>query len=278
MLYLGKMNSLRALRYTAHGVFLGDVDGDRDVLLPRKYVPDDLEINDLIDVFLYTDSEDRLVATTLTPKIYLKEVAVLVVNDVMDFGAFLDWGLDKDLFLPISEQKKKVAVGDKVTVSLMLDEKTDRLFATTKGKNCFENKITVQEGEEVQLQIDYKTDLGYQVIINNIHKGLIFFNKVFQPLHKGYKLKGFIESIREDGKITVCLQKQGYAHIVDSQDIVLKKLKENKGVLYLTDKSDPEKIYKKLLISKKAFKKCIGALYKQKKIQIEDDRIVLLSF
>lgn len=278
MLYLGKMNSLRALRYTAHGVFLGDVDGDRDVLLPRKYVPDDLEINDLIDVFLYTDSEDRLVATTLTPKIYLKEVAVLVVNDVMDFGAFLDWGLDKDLFLPISEQKKKVAVGDKVTVSLMLDEKTDRLFATTKGKSCFENKITVQEGEEVQLQIDYKTDLGYQVIINNIHKGLIFFNKVFQPLHKGYKLKGFIESIREDGKITVCLQKQGYAHIVDSQDIVLKKLKENKGVLYLTDKSDPEKIYKKLLISKKAFKKCIGALYKQKKIQIEDDRIVLLSF
>ena len=278
MLYLGKMNSLRAVRYTAHGVFLGDVDGDRDVLLPRKYVPDDLEINDLIDVFLYTDSEDRFVATTLTPKIYLKEVAVLVVKDVMDFGAFLDWGLDKDLFLPISEQKKKVAVGDKVTVSLMLDEKTDRLFATTKGKSCFENKITVQEGEEVQLQIDYKTDLGYQVIINNIHKGLIFFNKVFQPLHKGYKLKGFIESIREDGKITVCLQKQGYAHIVDSQDIVLKKLKENKGVLYLTDKSDPEKIYKKLLISKKAFKKCIGALYKKKKIQIEEDRIVLLSF
>jgi predicted RNA-binding protein (virulence factor B family) len=154
---------------------------------------------------------------------------------------------------------------------------TDRLFATAKVKGCFQDGITVKEGDEVDLQVERKTELGYQVIINNIHEGLIFFNKVFQPLHKGERLKGFIESIRDDGKITVCLQKQGYAHVVDSQDIVLNKLKENKGILYLTDKSDPAQIAKELKMSKAVFKKCIGALYKQKKISIEADRIVLLS-
>lgn len=276
MLYLGKVNSLRAFRKTAHGMFLGKVEGDQDVLLPKKYVPDDLEVDDLIDVFLYTDSEDRIIATTLTPKISLQEIAVLEVKDVMDFGAFLDWGLDKDLFLPLSEQKKKIAVGDKVTVCLLLDDRTDRLFATAKVKGCIEKKITVKEGEEVELQVERKTEIGYQVIINSIHEGLIFLSKVFQPLRKGDRLKGFIESIRADGKITVCLQKQGYAHVVDSQDSVLKKLKKNNGILYLTDKSDPKEIAKELSISKKVFKKCIGALYKQKKIKIEDDRIVLL--
>jgi len=276
MFYLGKVNSLCALRKTAYGMFLGKVGSDQEVLLPKRYVPEDLEVDDLIDVFLYTDSEDRLVATTLVPKIYLHEIAVLEVKDVISFGAFLDWGLDKDLFLPLSEQKKKIAIGDKVTVCLLLDARTDRLFATAKVKGCIEKQITVKEGELVELQVERKTEIGYQVIINNIYEGLIFFSKVFQPLHKGDRLQGFIESIREDGKITVCLQKQGYAHVEDSQHIVLKKLKENNGILYLTDKSDPEEISKQLLISKKVFKKCTGALYKQKKIKIEDDRIVLL--
>jgi predicted RNA-binding protein (virulence factor B family) len=277
MLYLGKMNSLRVLRDTVHGMFLGGEEDDQDVLLPRKYVPADLRVDDLIDVFLYTDSEDRLVATTRIPKIQLQEITVLTVKDVMNFGAFLDWGLDKDLFLPLSEQKKKVAVGDKVTVCLLLDDRTDRLYATAKVKNRMKKEMTVEEGEEVELQIERKTELGYSVIINNIHEGLIFFNKVFQPLHTGDRIKGFIENIRNDGKITVCLQKRGYAHVVDKQDIVLEKLKGNHGILYLTDKSDPEEIIKELLISKSVFKKCIGALYKQKKIKIEDDRIVLLS-
>jgi predicted RNA-binding protein (virulence factor B family) len=258
-------------------MFLGGEEDDQDVLLPRKYVPADLRVDDLIDVFLYTDSEDRLVATTRIPKIQLQEITVLTVKDVMNFGAFLDWGLDKDLFLPLSEQKKKVAVGDKVTVCLLLDDRTDRLYATAKVKNRMKKEMTVEEGEEVELQIERKTELGYSVIINNIHEGLIFFNKVFQPLHTGDRIKGFIENIRNDGKITVCLQKRGYAHVVDKQDIVLEKLKGNHGILYLTDKSDPEEIIKELLISKSVFKKCIGALYKQKKIKIEDDRIVLLS-
>lgn len=276
MLYLGKVNSLRVFRKTAHGVFLGELGGEQDVLLPKKYVPDNLKVDAVIDVFLYTDSEDRLVATTLVPKIYLNEIAILEVKDVRDFGAFLDWGLEKDLFLPVSHQKKRVAVGDKVTVRLLLDASTDRLFATAKIKGSTQREMTVKEGEEVELQVERKTEIGYQVIINNVYEGLIFFSKVFQPLHKGDRVKGFIETIREDGKITVCLQKQGYAHVVDSQDIVLKKLKQNNGILYLTDTSDPEEISKQLLISKKVFKKCIGALYKQKKIKIEDDRIVLL--
>lgn len=276
MICLGKVNSLRALRKTAYGMLLGEAEGGHDVLLPKKYVPEDLEVNDLIDVFLYTDSEDRLIATTLIPKISLGQIAVLEVKDVRDFGAFLDWGLGKDLFLPLSEQKKKVVVGDKITVCLLLDERTDRLFASTKVKGSIQKEITVEVGEEVDLQVERKTEIGYQVIINNAHEGLVFFSKVFQPLHNGARLKGFIEGIRDDGKITVCLQKQGYAQVVDSQDIVLKKLKQNKGVLYLTDKSDPKEISEELFMSKKVFKKCIGALYKQKKIKIEDDRIVLL--
>ena len=275
MLYLGKMNSLRAFKKTVFGMFLRAIDGDQEVLLPKKYVPDDLNLDDSIDVFLYADSEDRLVATTLTPKILLDQIGILEIKDITNFGVFLDWGLDKDLFLPFSEQDGRVVVGDKVTVCLCLDERTNRLFASAKIKELAERKLTVEEGQEVDLLVDRETEIGYQVIINNIHVGLVFFNEVFQPLKKGDSVKGFIKAIREDGKIDVSLQKKGYAHIVDSQDLLLKKLEEKGGVLYLTDKSDSQIIVRELLMSKKAFKKCVGALYKQRKISIENDRIVL---
>jgi predicted RNA-binding protein (virulence factor B family) len=275
MLNLGKINTLHVLRDAPCGMFLGEVDGDEDVLLPNKYVPDDLYVSDSIDVFLYTDSEDRMIATTLTPKILLDQFAVLKVSDVTDFGIFLDWGLEKDLFLPFSEQKERLQVGDLVTVFLKLDESTNRLFASAKIDDFIKQEITVKEKEEVELLVDRKTELGYVVIINNVHTGLIYSNEVFQPLKRGDKIKGFIKSIREDGKIDVSLQKHGYAKVSDSQDIVLKKLEENNGVLFLTDKSDPDLIIQKLQMSKKAFKKSIGALYKQRKIKIETDRIVL---
>ena len=277
MLYLGKMNCLRVARQTVFGVFLEDDDRDQEVLLPKKYVQNDLKIESLIDVFIYTDSEDRIVATTLIPKILLGQMAVLEVKDVTKFGSFLDWGLEKDLFLPFAEQDGKVQKGDKVTVCLCLDGRTDRLFASAKIKKFTSQKITVKEGDEVDLLIGSKSDLGYQVIINHAHVGLLFFNKIFQPLHKGDAIRGFIEKIREDGKIDVSLQKKGYAQVVNSQDFLLKKLQENNGVLYLTDKSDPEVIIQELSMSKKVFKKCLGALYKQKKIKIEMDRIVLSS-
>jgi uncharacterized protein len=275
MLYLGEMNSLTVFKKTDFGVFLGEVGSQDEVLLPKKYVPKDLDFDDVIDVFLYTDSEDRIVATTLTPKIFLNQLSVLEVKDVTNFGVFLDWGLDKDLFLPFAEQDGKAQKGDKIAVRLCFDQRTDRLFASAKLKNFTSKKITVQEGEEVDLIIDRKTELGYQVIINNSHIGLIFFNQVFQSLQKGDRVKGFIDKVREDGKIDVSLQKKGYAQVEDSQSLVLKKLKDKGGVLYLTDKSDPQEIIDELSMSKKVFKKCIGALYKQKKISLEDNRIVL---
>jgi len=274
MLYLGKINSLRVLRNATCGMFLGD-DGDQEVLLPNKYVPEDLDRDHSIDVFLYTDSEDRIVATTLTPKFFLHQFAVLEVKDVTKIGAFLDWGLDKDLLLPLSEQPWKVLKGNKVTVCLCLDEKTGRLFASAKINECTDRELTVHEGEEVDLLIDHESELGWQVVINDRHTGLIFSDKIFKPLRKGDKVKGFIESIREDGKINVSLQKRGYSQVKDSQALLLKKLQENNGVLYLTDKSDAKLISQKLGMSKKVFKKCVGALYKQRKIKIESDCIVL---
>lgn len=274
MLYLGKINSLRVLRNKTCGVFLGD-DDDQDVLLPNKYVPKNLDLDDWIDVFLYTDSENRIVATTLKPKILLHEFAVLEVKDTTKLGAFLDWGLEKDLFLPLSKQQERLQKGDKVTVCLCLDEKTNRLFASAKINECTDPELTVDKGEEVDLLIDRESELGWQVVINDRHTGLIFSDKIFKPLRKGDKVKGYVENIREDGKIDVSLQKQGYSQVEDSQDLLLKKLQENKGVLYLTDKSDAKSISQKLGMSKKVFKKCVGALYKQRKIKIESDRIVL---
>ena len=239
MLCLGKVNSLCFFKKTVFGVFLREIGNDQEVLLPNKYVPKDLGHGDSIDVFLYTDSEDRIVATTLTPKISLYEFSVLEVKDVTKFGSFLDWGLEKDLFLPFAEQDGRVQKGDKVTVCLCLDEETGRLFASAKIKEFSNREITIKEGDEVDLLIGGESDLGYQVIINNTYIGLIFFNKIFRPLYKGDKIKGFIEKIRDDGKIDVSLQKKGYIQVVDSQDLLLKKLQENNGVLYLTDKSDP---------------------------------------
>ncbi len=277
MLCLGKSNSLYYFKKTPFGIFLREDDNDQEVLLPNKYVPNDLNPGDYIDVFLYTDSEDRIVATTLTPKISLNELAVLEVKDVAKFGSFLDWGLEKDLFLPFSEQEGKVQKGDKVSVCLCLDESTDRLYASAKIRNFSNRQITVKEGDEVDLLIGSRSDLGYQAIINNTYIGLLFFDKIFRPLRKGDKMKGFIEKVREDGKIDVCLQKKGYVQVVDSQDLLLKKLRENNGVLYLTDNSDPKEIVQELSMSKSVFKKCVGALYKQRKIKIESDRIVLCS-
>ena len=277
VLDLGKINSLRALRNTPFGMFLGDDEDDQEVLLPNKYVPKDLEIDHLIDVFLYTDSEDRIVATTLTPKLFLDQFAVLEVKDVTNIGSFLDWGLEKDLLLPFSESWGRPYTGDEVTVCLCLDEERGRLFASAYINDWTDEELTVKEGEEVDLLVDRESDLGWQVVINNRHIGLIFSNKIFRPLYQGDRIKGFIDNIRKDGKIDVSLQKQGYSQVKDSQALLLEKLQENNGVLCLTDKSDANLISYELEMSKSVFKKCVGALYKQRKIKIESDCIVLLT-
>ena len=271
---LGKVKTLKVLRKTDYGAFL-EINDSEDVLLPKKFVKKSLNTGDLIDVFIYTDSEDRIVATTHTPKIKLNEFAVLEVKDLNKFGAFLDWGLDKDLFLPYGEQEKRVNIGDKVVAYLCHDEQTDRLYASAKIGRFTKGTPSLTKGEEVDLLIGRKTEIGYQVIINNRHVGMLFFNKIFQKIEMGDRLKGYIDQVREDGKIDVGLQKHGYDQVIDAQEILLAKLNENNGILPFTDKSDPKAIENAFNMSKNTFKKSVGALYKQRKITIEADRIVL---
>jgi predicted RNA-binding protein (virulence factor B family) len=278
MIEIGKHNILTALRLTPPGMFLGDKEGEEVVLLPNKYIPAGLEVDQEIEVFIYRDSEDRIIATTLEPKIKLNEIACLEVKEVNDHGAFLDWGLEKDLMVPYREQLRKMRAGEKYLVYLYVDEDTNRLAATSKIDRFLEwDELTVNIGDEVDLLVGDSTDLGMNVIINGIHKGLIYRNEIFKKVHTGDKIKGYIKDIREDNKIDVSLQVQGFRNIEPSAEFILEKLKANKGFLKLNDTSDPDDIMHKLQMSKKTFKKAIGTLFKQRMISIEEDGIHLLE-
>ena len=272
MIYVGEDNVLKVVRESSFGLFLSDGE-DNDVLLPNKYVPEGTGVGDEVKVFVYHDSENRIVATTLTPKVKLHEFACLEVKEVTKFGAFLDWGLEKDLLVPLKEQVRKMKVGESHVVCLFIDKKTGRLAASSNLNRFFAKSITVKDGEKVDLLVVRKSDLGIQAVINNRHLGLLYHNEVFQPVQVGDELAGYIKRIRDDGKIDVSLQRQGYGQVKDSQQVILDKLQENKGFLNLTDKSDPKLIEEQLKMSKKVFKKTIGALYKQKLIKITDDGI-----
>ena len=274
---IGKITTLKIIKRATFGLYLSDDSGE-EVLLPNKYCTDEMKPEGEVDVFVYKDSEGRKVATTATPKIFLHEFAQLKVDAVSGVGAFMDWGLDKDLMVPFREQKVKLVEGRWYIVYLDMDHKTDRLYASNRIERFLQNDIiTVKEEEEVGLLIWQKTDIGYNVIINNIHKGLIFDNEIFTTLRVGDKLQGFVKKIREDGKIDVAIQAAGYRKTNDANsERILKKLSENAGFLPFTDKSDPDEIYEQFGISKKAFKKSIGALYKQKAISLEKDGIRLL--
>lgn len=275
MLKIGQHNQLTVLRKTRIGLFLGD--GEQEVLLPNKYVPDTLEVVDKLDVFVYLDHEHRPVATTLKPYIELGGYAFLRVNHTNEFGAFLDWGLEKDLFVPFREQARPMEIGKRYLVHLYLDEKSNKLVASSKTNAFLKNEeLTVAEGDEVSLIISHITDAGVNVIINNLHKGLIFKNEVFdEKIRTGDKRKGFIKTIRPDHKIDVVLQQQGYAGIEPNAEKILNKLKAGRGVLRLTDASAPEDIKTLLQMSKKTFKKAVGALYRDRLITIEEDGIRL---
>ncbi len=277
MIEIGKYNRLEVFRHTPQGTYLMDEEG-YEVLLPQKYVPDGIEIDAELEVFVYNDSEDRLVATTQTPKIKLHEFAYLEVVQVNKFGAFLDWGLDKDLLVPFAEQSRKMITKQWYLVYLYLDEETERLVASSKLKQFLDQEhLTVAVGEEVDLIVAKETDLGYNVIINNLHRGLIFSNEIFQSVQIGDRLKGYIKNIREDNKIDVSLQKQGFGNIEPNADKILTALQENKGFLPLHDKSKPEAIMLRLEMSKKTFKKAIGGLYKQRLIRIGEEGIYLVE-
>jgi len=277
MLFIGKYNYLTIERVTSVGMFLSDVEGE-EVLLPNQYITDDMQVGDQIKVFVYLDSEDRPVATTQTPKIIRNEFAFLEVKDVSEHGAFLDWGLIKDLFVPFREQPKPMEIGEKYVVFLYLDQKTQRLLASAKIDKFLESeRLTVAEGDEVDLIVWQKTDLGYNVVVNQYHKGLIYANEVFQPLQIGDSLKGYVKKIREENKLDISLQKTGYEVVEPIAKQILEEVEKGKGFLALSDSSSPEDIYNKLKISKKVFKKAIGGLYKQGIIRITEDGIYLIG-
>jgi predicted RNA-binding protein (virulence factor B family) len=273
---LGKWNNVTVLRETPHGFFLGDDEGN-DVLMPYKWAPQGTRVDDRFRVFIHNDSEGRIIATLDAPKITLDEFAVLEIKDVSTIGAFADWGLEKDLLIPYREQVREPKVGEKWLVYLYLDESTNRLVGTTKTKKYLLNdEHEYFEGQEVELLIARRAELGYYAIINQECEGLIYQDEIYKDIRVGDTVKGYIKFCRADGKIDLSLQQGGYKQAEDSTQELLAALKANDGVLYLTDKSAPEDIKAKLGMSKKAFKKALGALYKQRFVKLHADKTQLL--
>lgn len=274
MLQIGQYNTLQVLRNTKVGLFLGDEEND--VLLPNKYVPKEFFIGDEMTVFIYLDHEERPVATTLKPYVKLNEFAHLKVNHVNKFGAFLDWGLEKDLFVPFKEQATKMEVDKRYLIYMYLDDQTNRLVGTSKVNKYFSEEIPEFEpNEEVSVMISHFTDLGVNVIIENKYKGLVFADEVFKDLKLGTKTKAYIKQVRPDGKIDLTFKKIGVEAIDDDAQLILNELKANNGYLGLHDKSHPEEIKSVLKMSKKAFKKAVGNLYRQRLIDIRENGIAL---
>ena len=273
---IGQYNSLKIDRDTQVGLFL--TDGKDDVLLPNKYVPNVWEIGEEIIVFVYLDHEQRPVATTLEPYILLNEFALLRVNYVNQVGAFMDWGMEKDILVPFKEQARPMEKGKRYLVYLYMDEKTNRLVASSKTNQFLNNdELTVENGEEVELIVSHITEVGINVIINEKHKGLLYKDQVYDDIRTGDRLRGYIKNIRPDNKIDVALQIQGYQSIEPNAEKILSELLASRGFLRLNDDSHPEDIKTVLKMSKKTFKKAIGALYKDKLIEIKEDGIYLLG-
>lgn len=278
MFQLGTYQTLNVARITDFGYFLQNTStrGDEEVLLPNKLAFRDLQKGENVRVFLYKDGEERITATMQEPKITLNSFAFLKVKDTPSHGAYLDWGLDKDLFVPHREQAGTMRQGQSYLVYMYLDEKTNRLAASAKlDKFLTDENITVEEGEEVDLWIWDKTDLGYKVIINETHQGLVYHDEFYHDIHTGDQDTGYIKQIRDDNKIDVTLRPIGYEKVGPNSEFILHRLKQVGGYLDLHDKSDPKEIHDRLEMSKKTFKKAIGRLYKENIIRIEDDGIYL---
>lgn len=273
MLEVGKYHHLTVLRDTSVGMFLGDLKGN-EILLPLKYIPQGLQVDDSIEVFVYKDSEDRPIATTLKPLALPGEFAVLTVNDVSSFGAFLEMGLEKELLVPYKEQNQNLTRGKQVLVYVYLDELTNRLVASCKTNKFVEREdIDLEENQEVELLIGPRSDVGINVIINNKYAGLLYENEVFEKVRLGDKRTGYIFKLREDGKIDVRLQPTGYENIDAFEQKILDVLDDHGGNMDIGDKSAPEKIYEAFKMSKKNFKKAAGGLYKKRLIVVEPNSI-----
>lgn len=274
MITAGAYNNLTIKRLASVGAYLDD--GAEGILMPKKYVPHDAKIGDQVRVFVYFDSEDRLVATTEQPLGVLGDIVKLRVADANEQGAFLHWGLIKDLFVPRSQQKLRMMKNGEYIVKILRDEQTGRLIGTEKiDAHLSNDNLTVSEKEEVDLLVYRRTDIGYVVIINNLHTGVLHFSDIFQDIYEGKKIRGYIRKIYADHKIDVATGKPGYQRVEDETSKILRLLKENGGFLPYHDKSDPEEIYEFFGMSKKTFKMGVGNLYKQRKITLEKSGIKL---
>ncbi len=272
---IGKTQILKVSEKNSSGYMLVD-DQEWKAFLPKIFVHDELEENEEIEAFIYQD-DGKMKATTEKPIAEVGEFAVMNCVQSLPSGAFMDWGIIKDLFIPYTQQKLKIVEGKRYLVYIYIDESTGLITGTTKFKrNPQYDHLPFAEGDKVNLIMMGESELGWNVIINKKYIGLIYASDVFKKLYPLSEETGYIKTIREDGKIDVTLQPQGYEHIDEFQQIILEKLKDNYGLLYLSDKSSPEEIKDELQMSKKIFKKAIGGLYKDKKIEILDDRIRLL--
>ena len=272
---LGKFNQLEVVKEVDFGLYL-DGGEEGEILLPTRYVPEGCQVGDMLNVFLYLDIDERLIATTLTPLVQVGQFACLEVAWVNQFGAFLNWGLMKDLFVPFSEQKMKMQVGRKYVIHAHLDDESYRIVASAKVERYLSKDIPdYAPGTEVDILIWQKTDLGFKAIIDNKHSGLLYDNEIFCTLETGMQMRAFVKQVREDGKVDLILQKPGFEKIDDFSKTLLDYIKEHGGRIHLNDKSPAEDIYDTFGVSKKTFKKGVGDLYKKRLISLQENGITL---
>lgn len=274
---LGKYNQLEVVKKVDFGVYL-DGGEEGEVLLPTRYVPKDCKVGDILNVFLYLDMDERLIATTLTPFVQVGEFACLEVAWVNQYGAFLNWGLMKDLFVPFREQKMKMQVGHKYVIHAHLDEDSYRIVASAKVERYLsKDKPEYASGDEVDILVWQKTDLGFKAIIDNKYGGLLYENEIFSPLQTGMRMKAFVKQVREDNKVDLMLQRPGLGKVDDFARTLLEYIKEQGGRIPLNDKSPAEDIYSTFGVSKKTFKKGVGDLYKKRLVTLHEDGIALVE-
>ncbi len=274
MIHTGRTQDLSILRRTIAGIFLGDEDA-AEVLLPATERPANDTEGSTVRVFVYRNKEGHHLATTRPPKVQVGEFAQLQVKAIRGAGANMDWGLDTDLLIPHEEQKKAMEEGRWYVVRVALDEETDHLYGSTRIEHFLDNtKLTVKNGDQVALVVFARSELGLSVIVNNAHQGLVHANELFKPVSIGDRITGYVKQVRADNKLDITLQPIGYRQYNDANTALLAKRLQGQGLLHLTDKSSAEEIHAEFGISKKAFKKALGALYKERKVRIGEDGIV----
>jgi uncharacterized protein len=272
---LGKMNKLEVIKQLDFGVYV--LAGDAEILIPKRYVPEGTEIGQFLDVFIYRDSEDRIIATSLVPKVMVDDYALLEVLETNKFGVFVDWGLPKDLFVPFQEQNGRMAVGKLYVIRPYIDPETDRIVGSARIERFLvKDTSQLQTGQAVAILPFKYTDLGMKCIVNNQYEGMLFKNMVYGTIKLGEKYNAFIKEIRNDGKIDLSLKTNPKEHLSQLQINILERLKAQKGFIGLHDKSTPEAIFTVFSVSKRDFKQAVGGLYKSNKITINDNGLQLV--